>query len=222
MHGTRRRQKSDDEQVYAGQSRRAQLTVQGDPEKREQRFVERLVVPHRSWFPIQDRRAAREQGSLSDAHGARQGHAEAPLASRDAHGQSSLLHGGGPPPSHRPRAPSGRRENRCETLREREPSRPPTVGKTQRNRKNRPQGPRPRGRRPVGRWRNSRHRHAQSCRRPLLPNLQRLPQLLHPYDRKRRAAKTAPPHRSPNPISSGTSYTPCPRPRHTPPPPREC
>ena len=32
MHGTRRRQKSDDEQVYAGQSRRAQLTVQGDPE----------------------------------------------------------------------------------------------------------------------------------------------------------------------------------------------
>ena len=39
MHGTRRRQKSDDEQVYAGQSRRAQLTVQGDPEKREQRFV---------------------------------------------------------------------------------------------------------------------------------------------------------------------------------------
>ena len=47
MHGTRRRQKSDDEQVYAGQSRRAQLTVQGDPEKREQRFVERLVVPRR-------------------------------------------------------------------------------------------------------------------------------------------------------------------------------
>ena len=47
MHGTRRRQKSDDEKVYAGQSRRAQLTVQGDPEKREQRFVERLVVPRR-------------------------------------------------------------------------------------------------------------------------------------------------------------------------------